>query len=77
MVGRPRQFRPWLNAGRIRASADHLVGVGVGHIETKIGNPYVSGDGDHGVPRERRHARKGRHDGEPRLGLDDVELVVI
>jgi hypothetical protein len=38
-VGRPRRFRPWLNAGSIRASADHLVGVGVGHIETKIGNP--------------------------------------
>ncbi len=29
-VGRPRRFRPWLNAGSIRASADHLVGVGVG-----------------------------------------------
>jgi hypothetical protein len=38
-VGRPRRFRPWLNAGSIRASADHLVGVGVGHIEMKIGNP--------------------------------------
>jgi hypothetical protein len=38
-VGRPRRFRSWLNAGSIRASADHLVGVGVGHIETKIGNP--------------------------------------
>jgi hypothetical protein len=38
-VGRPRPFRPWLNAGSIRASADHLVGVGVGHIEMKIGNP--------------------------------------
>jgi hypothetical protein len=25
-------------AGSIRASADHLVGVGVGHIDTKIGN---------------------------------------
>ena len=33
------EFRPWLNAGSIRPSVDHLVGVGAGHIETKIGNP--------------------------------------
>ena len=40
-----RRFRLWLNAGSVRASADHLVGVGVGHIETKIGNHTLQATG--------------------------------
>ena len=36
--------------------------------------PHVSGDRDHGLPQERRHAREGRRDGEPRLDAHDAAL---
>ena len=35
---------------------------------------HVSGDGDHGLSQERRHARKGRRDGESRQHAHDAAL---
>jgi hypothetical protein len=36
--------------------------------------PQLPGDGDHGLSQERRHARKGRRDGEPRVDPHHVAL---
>lgn len=36
--------------------------------------PYVPGDGHHGLPEERRHARERRGDGQSRVNAHDTVL---
>ena len=43
-------------------------------IATKIGNHTFRATGHHGLSQERRHARKGRRHGEPRLHPHDAAL---
>src|SRR5271154_5220216 len=43
-------------------------------IATKLGEPQLPGDGNHGLPQKRRHAGKGRGDGEPHVDPHDATL---
>ena len=47
---------------------------GGGRHRDQARQPQLPGDGDHGLSQERRHAGKGRGDGEPRVDAHDATL---